>query len=146
MLIRTIDLITKKNTLQWFFVILLGFFLGLYMRYNSGQASSSVYESGYLTGSNMYESLYTDYEEDFNALAIGFMLGSKWVTKQGFVFGFFGGFGRNIFSNFDEYEGKGPHYQLFDPDSYYYYVERYGAINQFWDWRIGFNIGWRLGK
>jgi len=31
MLIRTIDLITKKSTLQWFFVILLGFFLGLYI-------------------------------------------------------------------------------------------------------------------
>ena len=31
MLIKTIDLITKKNTLQWFFAILLGLFLGFYI-------------------------------------------------------------------------------------------------------------------
>lgn len=56
---------------------------------------SNYYYDGYDPG--YYDDTYN--EDVITDFALGFGLGSKWVTKKGFVFEFYGGIGRNLFND-----------------------------------------------
>ena len=127
-----------------------GFFFGGYMRYKTGYVDTWLSQSGtlkqnapqypyYPNGYYYYEGLT---KQDFNKLAIGFTLGGKWVVNKGFIIGVFGGFGRNLFANYSDIP------ELIDPIYFegdeYHYIERSVWDSRYWDFRFGFNLGWRL--
>ncbi len=121
------------------------FFIGLYSRVKVGSSYLTQTENGTPINDPFgYLSYYQTEEVDYFKLGLGVSLGGKWVTKTGFVYGVFGGIGRNVVSNYDETAFVN-HESEFNPDSYY--KDTYSDYDtQYWDFRIGFNVGWRLGK
>ena len=73
-----------------------------------GFGSLNSYEGSIYTGENSSFNYYKEVTRtDF---ALGFGLGSKWITKSGFLFEINGGIGRNLFNSSDtDYEivGRG---------------------------------------
>jgi hypothetical protein len=120
------------------------FFIGLYSRIKSGKTYVDFYESGMSTNGFDYLNFYQNDQVNYTKLGIGFTCGGKWIAKNGFVYGVFGGIGRNLFANYDE-SSFVSHRDQFDPNSYYTSTDNYND-SKYWDFRIGFNVGWRLGK
>lgn len=67
-----------------------GFFVEGFAMLNSIDREYGVQDSG---------GFYTYEEESVTDFALGFGLGGKWVSKNGFVFELTGGIGRNLFQN-----------------------------------------------
>lgn len=65
-----------------------------------GFAMYSLYKVNYTeTLKNLNENFYTVYldkTDTYSTLGLGFSIGGKWVSKNGFVFELYGGAGRNI--------------------------------------------------
>ncbi len=68
-----------------------GFFLEAFGMYNVQQNNDGYYDY------NIDDYIYTD--EKSNNVAFGISIGGKFVSKKGFLFEFFGGAGRNIYSS-----------------------------------------------
>jgi hypothetical protein len=68
-----------------------GFFLEAFGMYNVQESFDGYYN--YDTGD------YIDSDEKSNNVAFGISIGGKFVSKKGFLFEFFGGAGRNIYSS-----------------------------------------------
>jgi len=63
----------------------------------------------------VYGDTYTDYSgEDITDFALGVAVGGKFLTDSGFIFEIYGGVGRNLFNNNNEYDD-------------YDFVPRFGA-------------------
>jgi len=120
------------------------FFVGVYSRAVSGNALITFEESGLSLVNGWYDYYYQTERVNYFKLALGFTLGSKWVTKNGFVYGVFGGLGRNIIHAYDETSFE-PHTKYFQLDTYSSSI-RNENDSKYWDFRIGFNVGWRFGK
>jgi len=69
-----------------------GFFIEVFGMYNV-QKDYNNYNNDFNTSSN----------KDSNNVAFGISVGAKFVSRKGFVFEFFGGAGRNIFSSNDDF-------------------------------------------
>lgn len=120
------------------------FYVGFYSRASSGNAQVSFEESGFSIIDGYYTTNYQSDRVDYFKLAMGFTLGSKWVTESGFTFGVFGGLGRNLIHNYDE-TSFNSHPGLFQPGTYSTSISN-NNDSKYWDFRIGFNVGWRFGK
>lgn len=68
-----------------------GFFLEAFGMYNVQESIDGYYDY------NIDDYIYTD--EKSNNVAFGISIGAKFVSKKGFLFEFFGGAGRNIYSS-----------------------------------------------
>jgi hypothetical protein len=120
------------------------FFIGLYSRFKSGSAYVNFNESGLASDGSQYLYYYQEDKTDYTKLAIGFTLGGKWINRNGLVYGVFGGVGRNLFASYDE-SSFDSHESEYDPNSYFTSTSS-NRDNRYWDFRIGFNVGWRFGK
>ncbi|PIB35843.1 hypothetical protein BFP72_10785 [Reichenbachiella sp. 5M10] len=99
------------------------FFVGLYAKYSNGEAKASNWDYYSNTPAEQPVSHY-------NKFAFGISMGSKWVTKNNIIFGFFGGLDRNLVSN---YENKD--YLNYDTGS---------SDHENFGFRIGVHIGYRF--
>ena len=121
-----------------------GFYFGGYTRYKNGYSKGHIEESGILLDGGGYNYNEQKLDVDFNKLAFGFSLGSKWVTRSGFVFGFFGGLGRNLYADYKESSDYSSREHLYVPGTYQANVVKSSLDSRYWDWRMGFNIGFRI--
>lgn len=76
-----------------------------------------------------------------NGVALGIMTGRKWVTKSGFMFETWAGFGRYLFTT-ESYTND------YDPETAGGLGSLVAAVDDLpsWDYRIGITVGWRFGK
>jgi hypothetical protein len=119
------------------------FFFGFYSRIKSGFAETEFYESGYSIQNGQYLSISNTQNQDYFKLAVGFTLGAKWVTRKNLTYGVFAGFGRNLVASYDE-TSFSTNEDLFQPETYYTSYYRSDLDSEFWDVRVGFNLGWRF--
>lgn len=118
------------------------FFFGFYTRIKNGYAESEFTETGQLISTGQYESYYWMGTQDYTKVSVGLTLGGKWITSNGLTYGFFGGFGRNLFSSYTEVDYTSNE-SLFIPGTYYSSTYA-GTDSKYWDVRLGFNLGWRF--
>lgn len=120
------------------------FFIGAYASYKAGNATLQLEESG----RDINQEPIWFWEESrahYTKAVFGLTVGSKWVVKDAFVVGVFGGFGRNLHFQYND-DDFVSHENMFVPDSYKTSVDMLGNSSRYWDFRVGVNIGWRLGK
>jgi hypothetical protein len=119
------------------------FYFGFYMRAKSGFAETEFYEGGEDPQTGYYESSYSYQNQDYFKLAVGFTVGAKWITRNNLTYGLFAGFGRNLIADYDEtnFQGNPDDYT---PGSYYSGYYRSDLDSEYWDLRVGFNLGWRF--
>jgi len=121
------------------------FFIGAYFRYKNGE-THSVYEESGETSSGYYGYYSQDIIEEYNKLAFGFTVGSKWMAESGFLYGLYAGIGRNIIADYSSTSSVDSHEDEFIPDTYHSHVYSYSKDSEYWDFRVGFMVGFRLGK
>ena len=120
-----------------------GFFVGVYSRYKNGYTLGSVSQYGILKANGNYDGIQQGGNIDYEKFSMGIVFGAKWVTDIGFVYGFYLGGGRHLwtnytFGNFTDYS------YLFTEESYEFEYWRGQYDNELWEVRVGFNIGWRF--
>ncbi len=120
------------------------FFFGFYSRIKSGFAETEFTENGQdINNPQQWLSFSSTQNQDYFKLAVGFTLGAKWVTRKNLTYGFFAAFGRNLVASYDE-SSFTTNEDLFYPGSYYVYTYRSDLDSEYWDLRLGFNLGWRF--
>jgi len=102
------------------------FFIGVYLKQAFGNVSVND-EYNYYYG----PSEFSNQSSAYSKMAFGLNLGAKWVTQNNLLFGLNLGFGRNIYTQFNNENFKD------------YYFNSNG-FNEFYDFRIGFNLGYRF--
>ncbi|MCK4562674.1 MAG: DUF3575 domain-containing protein, partial [Flavobacteriaceae bacterium] len=75
-----------------------GFFVEGFGMFNTQEIDNYYYID---TNGDYYES-----DEKTTNFALGLSLGAKFVSEQGFVFEFFGGIGRNLFTSNSDYSSE----------------------------------------
>lgn len=121
------------------------FYFGFYSRLKTGYTQARFNESGFNSNTGEYLNFSQSEQQDYFKVAVGFTIGGKWITRDGFVFGVFGGIGRNLIANYDE-TAFVSHADQFDPNDYYTDTYTADIDSPYWDFRVGFNLGWRFGK
>lgn len=107
------------------------YFVGAYLKYRNTTADD------YLTDGNGQIIGQTT-----NGMALGIMSGRKWVTKSGFMFETWAGFGRYLFTAESYTNG-------YDPDAADDFLGAFVTASDdlpSWDFRFGITVGWRFGK
>ncbi|MGL1887760.1 MAG: hypothetical protein OCD76_14685 [Reichenbachiella sp.] len=124
-----------------------GFYVGLYTRYKYGNQVLEISESGYDSSTDMWLYNYTNQEMPFHKVSVGLNFGMKWVTPNNLIFGFHIAPGRNIYSNNgDVSQIQNSIKDDVDPDTYSVDAYDYSEFDEYWDFRTGFNIGYRFGS
>ncbi|MEQ9262516.1 MAG: DUF3575 domain-containing protein [Owenweeksia sp.] len=103
-----------------------GYFVGGYLKYRN--TSTDEYPGIDTSGFG-----FTNVTQTTNGVALGITTGRKWVTRSGFMFETFVGFGRYLFVSetySDDYE----------PGEFENAVDDLPA----WDFRLGASVGWRF--
>ncbi|PIB35845.1 hypothetical protein BFP72_10795 [Reichenbachiella sp. 5M10] len=121
-----------------------GFFLGLYSRYKNGYKTQTITESGYTSGGDRLNE-NTELKVDYEKLAFGFNLGMKWVTRSNVILSFNTGLGRIAYYDYHTPTFQSSIENLVDPITYEVYTDDNTIDSKYWDFRIGFNIGYRFG-
>ncbi len=75
-----------------------GFFIEAFGMYNVQKDFDGIYDFD--------SNSYIDSGEESNNIAFGISVGAKFVSRNGFIFEFFGGAGRNIYSSNDNYASE----------------------------------------
>lgn len=101
-----------------------GFFLGMYTKYSFGDLHTNLYS--YNASNQLIREVW-----QFNKLALGISLGSKWMIGDHFNLGFFGGIGRILSVNYEE------------PGTVEF-AERFGLDQNLYDFRWGVMVGYRF--
>lgn len=73
-----------------------GFFVEGFAMLNQYDDSSEIYYEGYYDDYGNFYTTYSYEGDESTNFALGFGLGSKWVTKKGFLFEINAGIGRNL--------------------------------------------------
>jgi hypothetical protein len=101
-----------------------GFYLGVYTKYSFGDLYTNMYS--YNSNNQLYREVW-----QFNKLALGISLGSKWMIGDHFNVGFFGGVGRILTIQYQE------------PGTVEF-AERFGLDQNLYDFRWGVMVGYRF--
>ena len=121
------------------------FFVGAYMRYKDGYHTAVFEENGQTpNGEWKYYDQMAKFE--YSKLAVGFTIGSKWMAKTGFLYGGYIGVGRILYSDYSPQSDVTSHEDEFTPETYYSYTYSYSNDSEYWDFRVGFMIGYRIGR
>lgn len=111
------------------------YFVGGYLKYRNTVADEYL-----LTFDDDGNDLYIG--QTTNGLAIGIMSGRKWVTKSGFTFETWAGFGRYLFTAESYTDGYDPD----EADDIFGDLISSADDLPSWDVRVGITLGWRFGK
>lgn len=122
------------------------FFVGIYGRYKSGYTQMELFEAGQTSGGNYLSETLTE-SIDFQKIAFGFDAGVKWITDSGIVFSFNTSLGRNAYYNYDyaPFDALSFESQVIPSTYQSSYESTSGLDSKYWDFRIGLNVGFRLG-
>ncbi len=106
-----------------------GYFVGGYLKYRN--TTTDEYPGIDTTGFGSFRLV----KQTTNGVALGITTGRKWVTRSGFMFETWVGFGRYLFVS----ETYGDDYEPNDFDN---------ATDDLpaWDIRLGATVGWRFGR
>jgi hypothetical protein len=105
-----------------------GFFIGFYLKQSFGTVSTN---DNYYSSYGYYPTYNLQGSSAFSKLAFGLQIGSKWVARNNIIYGLNFGFGRNLYSQYDNEEFRD------------YYFNQNGLAENF-DFRFGFNFGYRF--
>ncbi|UXP31902.1 DUF3575 domain-containing protein [Reichenbachiella agarivorans] len=122
-----------------------GFFVGIYGRYKNGYTRRTLEENGYTLISNDYIENKDSENIDFQKVAFGINMGFKWVTRSNLLIGFNMALGRNAYYNYEDDFPNSIKHQV-TSDSYHSSIDGNNIDSQYWDFRVGFNIGYRFGS
>jgi len=105
-----------------------GYFIGGYIKYRN--TSAPEYLTTFDNNGNA-----TTIGQNTNGVALGIVSGRKWVTRSGFMFETWAGFGRYLVNTESYTDG-------YEPDALTQAFDDLPA----WDFRLGLTAGWRFGR